>query len=291
MAWRTVVVSNRAKLDLKYGSMVVRKADDTIKVHIPEISSLIIESTAVSITAALLAELTENKVNVIFCDKSRNPISELVPYYGSHDSSLKIKEQFKWSNEVKAKVWKEIVIQKIKKQRNLLIKYNLEQAELLDKYILEVEDFDKTNREAHAAKVYFNALFGKEFSRSDDSPINAGLNYGYQIILSMFNREVVNSGYLTQIGIFHSNRFNHFNLSSDLMEPYRVLVDEIVAENLFELFGKDEKRIMQELVSKKLYIANKSQYINHAIEMYTKSIFEALKTGDVSKIKEYRNEL
>ncbi len=291
MAWRTVVISNRSKLDLKYGSMVVRQADDIVKIHLSEISTLILESTAVSITTALLSELIKNKVLVIFCDTVRNPISELVPYYGSHDSVLRIKEQFSWSEGIKGKVWKEIVTQKIKKQVELLKKYGFKEHTLLEKYILEIENYDKTNREAHAAKVYFNALFGKTFSRREDNSLNAGLNYGYQILLSMFNREIVNSGYLTQIGIFHSNRFNHFNLSSDLMEPFRILVDEIVAENLFENFGTEEKRIMQGITSIQVIISNKKQYLNNAINIYVKSILESLKSDDISKIKEYRNEL
>ncbi len=257
MAWRTVIIANRAKLELKYDSMIVRKADDIVKVYIPEISTIIIETTAVSITAALLSSLIENKVKVIFCDKSRNPISELVPYHVSHDSSLKIKEQFAWQSDTKGQIWKEIVKQKIAHQSQLLKNYRFKQYELLDNYINEIENFDQTNREAHAAKVYFNALFGKDFSRNDDSAINAGLNYGYQILLSMFNREIANAGYLTQLGIFHSNRFNHFNLASDLMEPYRILVDEIIAENQFENFGVEEKRIVLNLSEKQVIIANK----------------------------------
>jgi CRISPR-associated endonuclease Cas1 subtype II len=88
---------------------------------------------------------------------------------------------------------------------------------------------DKTNREGHAAKVYFNALFGKDFSRKQLNDINAGLNYGYSIILSMFSREIVKNGCITQIGIKHSNYFNQYNLASDLMEPFRVIIDHVLA--------------------------------------------------------------
>lgn len=35
---------------------------------------------------------------------------------------------------------------------------------MLKQYIEEIELGDKTNREGHAAKVYFNALFGMDFS-------------------------------------------------------------------------------------------------------------------------------
>ena len=33
---------------------------------------------------------------------------------------------------------------------------------------------------------------------------------------------------MTQLGVWHRNEFNQFNLASDLMEPFRVLADRIV---------------------------------------------------------------
>lgn len=47
------------------GYMVVRDVEGTIKVHLSEISVLIIENTASSITTALLSQLVENKINYI----------------------------------------------------------------------------------------------------------------------------------------------------------------------------------------------------------------------------------
>ena len=110
-----MVISSSAKLDYHMGYMVVRK-DEEIKIHISEISILIIESTAVSLTAALLSELTKKKIKVIFCDEKRNPSSELVPYYGAHDTSEKIRRQMAWTSDVKSIIWTEIVREKILKQ-------------------------------------------------------------------------------------------------------------------------------------------------------------------------------
>ena len=208
MGWRTVVVSKSSKLDLKLGYMVVRDSEETVRVHISEISVLIIENTASSVTAALLNELTKQKIKVIFCDEKRNPSSELVSYYGCHDTSLKIRSQMEWKTEARQAVWTAIVGEKIKNQRNNLLYFQLKEYELLDTYLDELEFNDETNREGHAAKVYFNAMFGKSFSRSDECPINAMLNYGYGIILSCVNREIVCNGYITQIGLFHDNMFN-----------------------------------------------------------------------------------
>ena len=67
----------------------------------------------VSITCALLSELTLKKIKVIFCDAKRNPQSELVSYYGSHDCSQKLKNQIAWNEISKQQVWTVIVAQKI----------------------------------------------------------------------------------------------------------------------------------------------------------------------------------
>ena len=64
MSWRTVVIASTAKLDYQMGYLVIRKNDIT-KIHLSEVEILIIESTAVSLTAALLCELKKKKIKVI----------------------------------------------------------------------------------------------------------------------------------------------------------------------------------------------------------------------------------
>lgn len=290
MSWRTVVISNNAKLDYQIGYLVVR-GTETTKIHLNEIGTLIIESTAVSMTSYLLSELIKNKIKVIFCDEKRNPVSELIPYYGSHDTSAKIRKQTEWTKEEKALIWTEIVSEKIKQQALLLERYNKKESMMLYGYMEEVEYGDVTNREGHAAKVYFNALFGKNFTRTDETPVNAALNYGYSIILSIFNREIVASGYLTQIGLFHDNMFNPFNLASDFMEPFRPIVDEMVVNMKPEKFDKEEKHQLLGMLNKEVEIAGKKEILSNAIKIYCKSIFDALNDKDISLIRFYFNEL
>lgn len=290
MSWRTVVISSNAKLDHQIGYMVVR-GEKTTKIHLNEIGMLIVESTAVSMTSYLLSELMKNKIKVVFCDEKRNPCSELVSYYGSHDTSSKIRKQIEWTKDDKDHIWTEIVSEKIKQQALMLQRYQKEEANMLFEYMEEVEFGDITNREGHAAKVYFNTLFGKKFTRTDENPINAALNYGYGIILSIFNREIVSSGYLTQIGLFHDNMFNQFNLSSDLMEPFRPLVDQLVVELKPEKFETEEKRKMLELLNKEVEICGKMEVVTNAIKIYCRSVFDALNDRDISLIRFYYNEL
>jgi len=287
MSWRTIVISSSAKLDYKLDYLVVRQEEIT-KIHLSEISILLIENTAVSITAALLNELIKRKIKVIFCDEKRNPSSELVSYYGCHDSSAKIRNQIRWNDEIKELIWTEIVSEKIRNQRNILKYFNKKEYFMLDEYLSQIEIGDTTNREGHSAKVYFNALFGMDFTRTSDTPTNAALNYGYGILLSTFNREIVANGYITQLGLFHDNIFNHFNLSSDLMEPFRTLVDKIVYNLKPEIFNHNEKMELLNILNKEVIIDGKINYVNNAIKIYCKSVFDALEDADVSLIRFYR---
>lgn len=290
MSWRVIVISKRAKLDLQLGYMVVR-SEEVTKIVLSEISTILIESTAVSITTSLLSELSKRKIKVIFCDEKRNPSSELVSYYGSHDTSNKIRKQIAWKQNTKEAVWTEIVTEKIRKQKEILEILGKEESELLSSYIKEITWNDGTNREGHAAKVYFNALFGLDFTRTEDNYINAGLNYGYSIILSAFTREIVANGYITQLGLFHDNMFNQFNLASDLMEPFRVLIDQKIFQMKLIDFEHNEKMELVDVLNQEVLIDGKKQYVNNAIKIYCKSVFDALNDDDSSLMRFYRIEL
>lgn len=288
MSWRTVVISHRCKLDFKMGNMVVR-SDKICRIRLDEVSVIIIEDTAISITAYLLNEISKRKIKLIFCDESRNPASELVPLYGSHDCSARLKAQLQWRNDIKVEVWTSIVAEKISKQSEMLFKISKnEEANMLQQYISELELNDSTNREGHSAKVYFNALFGKDFSRTQDIGINSALNYGYSILLSIVNREIVANGYTTKLGLFHSNMFNFFNFSCDLMEPFRVVVDRVVYEMKVGIFEKEEKHLLiTNLLNYTLNIDGREEYFPNAIKVYCKAVLKVLNSNDISNIRFY----
>lgn len=291
MSWRTVVVSKTSKLDYSLGYLVVRDVNSSVKIHMDEISILIIENTATSITVALMNELINKKIKVIFCDEKRNPKSELTAYYGTHDCSLKLKQQLSWSDDLKKQLWTLIVKEKIENQSLVLKNFDMSQNEMLIQYVNELQFYDSTNREGHAAKVYFNALFGKGFSRDKDCSINASLNYGYSLILSCFNREIVCSGYLTQLGLFHDNMFNDYNLSCDLMEPFRPLVDVIVYKLNPNKFEKEEKLEVLKVLNTQVEINSQKNTLINAIRIYSKSVFKALEERDLSLINFPKYEL
>lgn len=285
MSFRTVVIKDRAKLDLNLNYLVCRGVEEK-KVYIPEISVLILESTAISLTTALVSELIKNKVKIIFCDERHNPESELSPYYGAHNSSGVLLKQMRWNEANKQKIWTYIIKNKMSKQRDFLVELGFAtEADMLTKYIDELQLNDCTNREGHSAKVYFNAIWGMDFSRRVEGYINSALNYGYSILLSCFNRAISSRGYLTQLGIWHKNEFNEFNLSCDLMEPFRVLIDKIVY--FLDPNEKEYKRRVLDIFDLKLKIDGKEQFFENAISIYVQSVIDAIENGDEKLIKIY----
>lgn len=241
MGWRIIVVTKRAKISYSLGYMVIRGME-THKVFMDEIETVMVDSTAVSLTAAWLHECMKRKIKVIFCDEKRNPEGELLSYAGTVDASCCLRTQIHWDLADKRSVWQSIVMDKIHKQADVLGNHGKQrESELLKTYETQVEPGDDTNREGFAAKVYFGALWGNTFSRNNEGAVNGAMNYGYAILLSACNREIVSTGYSTKLGIFHDNTYNPFNLGCDLMEPFRPLVDEVVMELKPKIVGKEEK--------------------------------------------------
>ena len=116
---------------------------------------------------------------------------------------------------------------------------------------------------------------------------SANTNYGYSIILSLFTREVVSNGYITQVGLFHDNMFNQFNLACDLMEPYRPIIDRFVIEMNPVQFEKEEKHQMITVLNKEVVIDGRKEMLGKAVKIYTRSVFDALNDQDISLIKFY----
>lgn len=196
---------------------------------------------------------------------------------GAHNTSARIDEQLEWGTVAKKQVWQRIVKDKIAHQARVLsVRAREEGASRLEDIVDEVRSGDSTHREAHAAHIYFRSLFGSDFTRDDETPINAALNYGYALLLSSVNREIVSRGYLTQEGIFHHNEFNQFNLSCDFIEPFRPIVDRIVFDNVEGDFTKDDKLVLVDMFNQAIPYRGGAYRVSSVVSQYVKDCLDAL---------------
>ena len=276
MGWRTVVVNTHSKLSYKNNHLIFKDATRTEMIHLSEVDILLLETTDIVLSTMLIKRLVDENILVIFCDDKRLPTAHLMPYYARHDSSLQLSRQIDWEEAVKAEVWTHIISQKILNQSIYLSACGfIEKSQSIMNLYQSLELFDPSNREGHSARIYFNTLFGNDFNRELDNEINTSLDYGYTLLLSMFAREVVLSGCMTQFGLKHANQFNQFNLASDLMEPFRPIIDQIVYANRNHSFVKIKRELFT-IFSDTFQYNNKEMYLTNIVSDYTKKVIKAL---------------
>ena len=242
MLKRSLVFMHPATLSLRNGQMVIiRKeiSDDNLTVPIEDIGLVMINHAMVSLTIPLLNALTEQNVAVIFCNEKGMPASMLYNLQGNTTQGETLRNQLEAGEVLKKTLWKQIIEAKIKNQAALLNKMGKE-GSILKPLYTNVKSGDSDNREGIAARLYWTALFGRDFIRDRNIPgINSLLNYGYSVLRAAVTRALVSSGLFPALGIFHHHRSNAFPLSDDLMEPFRPFVDEIV----FELTAQGEAEL------------------------------------------------
>ena len=285
MGWRSVIITQHAKLTYSMQMMIVQTRDGINQIPIEDINLLLVSTTQAVITSALISKLAQNQTKIIFVDEKDNPVVETAVYYPGARNIAKLKEQFNWDEHLKELLWTKIVSQKIKNQIAVLENYHLAKDDVQNE-LDQLEINDESNREAIAARKYFMLLFNKNFVRRDTSAINAALDYGYAILLSSFNREIVMNGYLTYFGNHHCSQENQFNLASDLMEPFRPFVDYWVKahEGIKEL-TPDIKYGLVELLSLEIKFNGKSTLLTNAITVYTRECLKFL-SGERKELPE-----
>lgn len=283
MTWRTIILSRESKVSLRLNHLVVA-AEEVVKVPLTEIGMVIVENPNIVLTGHIINALSENKITTIICNQKHIPSVFLHTVYGHHRQSKLLLQQFNWEEKIKGDLWKEIIKNKIFNQARLLFYLEKDGFEELKTFISQVDPHDQTNREGHAAKVYFNRLFGKDFIRDGEDAINWGLNYGYALLHALITRQIVSKGYLSEMGIHHINEYNQFNFASDLIEVFRPIVDYIVVCNVEQYFGKEEKRKITEMFNQKIFIRNGEHFLNQAIQIFIDSCILFLNTGDKGKL-------
>jgi CRISPR-associated protein Cas1 len=232
MIKRTLYFGNPAYLKTNNEQLVFESADtgELKTLPIEDIGVLILDHPQITITQALIAKLLANNVALITCDNSHHPTGLLLSLDGHTLQSAKFQAQVEASVPLKKQLWQQTVSAKINNQARMLESISIT-AKNLRNWAQEVKSGDSDNHEAIAAAYYWKNIFPifPDFKRErfGDAPNNL-LNYGYAILRAIVARNIVASGMLPTLGIFHKNQYNAYCLADDMMEPYRPFVDKVV---------------------------------------------------------------
>jgi len=287
MSWRIVMIEQGEYLRLKLDNLFVQKGQNDYTIPLNDISILIISNLNTVLSARLLDAFASHNIALVICDYKHHP-SGLFTGLNTHSRASKIlQQQLSWDDTFKDFTWSFIVRAKVKNQRDILQLYAKDQEgiNLLSGYLEEIFMGDTTNREGHAAKVYFNAIFGKAFTRSLDEDIrNTCLNYGYSVIRAYFARLIVGYGFTGMIGVHHKNEYNNFNLVDDLMEPFRPIFDGYVLNLITEdtIFDFETRYQLVDFLHEKIHYEGKQMLMLNAMEKYVQSFVRYCKTGELT---------
>lgn len=282
MGYRNIVISSSVSITVKNEQLVIMGEVEG-RVPLEDIRTLILESRASQISTYALSALALHGVCVYLCDDRHMPCALIQPI-GQHSRQRKqLMLQLAASQPQLKQMWKSIVVAKIQNQAAALSLCGVDVTYIqkLLKLTALVQSGDKTNVESTAAAMYFRYLFGSDFTRSDDSAVNAALNYGYAIVRGYLARLIASRGFEPSIGIHHRSELNPFNLADDLIEPFRPLVDAFVFQNCdFDEFDITTKRELQNILNYEMLSGGEHHTMAYAAERLVNSLIAAYDNSD-----------
>ena len=283
MSWRVLYVEESDGLSLYLDNVKVKRAANEFVFPLSDILLILLDNYKLTITVNLINACAKRNIPIITCGENHHPISLVLPLSGHFEASKIQMGQLEWTQELKGLFWQRYIKQKIKNQLYVIrkIKPEHESVSIIEKYINEVEIFDNTNREGLAAKLYFRALFGERFSRHDDDLINASLDYGYSVLRAVISKVVVAKGLNPHLGIFHRGQQNAFNLSDDIIEIFRPIIDLFVYTNFLneKIFTREHRHKILEILNMKISLLDKKYTIHHVVEKVVDDLIKYFKDG------------
>jgi len=232
-----------------------------------KVGSILI-TTSAYITTDAIKLAVDNNIDIVFLDSYGDPYGRVWhPKLGSttliRRRQLEIYDTTEGLNL--AKEWGQ---KKLDNQIELLTKLRKtreEKREELDGFIEEIEQSreqmkrlrgnidarrqDMLGLEGKAARAYFEALSsimpekyhftGRSRNPAKDE-FNALLNYGYGVLYSMVEKGCIIAGLDRYVGFLHTDSYNKMSLVFDIIEMFRIYVDETVIYLFSRRMIKDE---------------------------------------------------
>ena len=286
MSFRQVIVRDASYLSFKDSSLFIHEDLDRdlkeTKIVLDEIAIIVIENHKSTLTVNLINRCSENNIVIIVCDEQLLPKTLIYPFTQHYRQLKNVYLQLELKTVKKQNLWRFIIQEKIKNQSNVLeiTKCSEEKISLMHEYMVNVQRNDSNNREAISAKVFFNAIYGDEFHRFVDEKINHALNYGYSILASSITRQLISYGIDPRFGIWHNSKSNAFNLTYDLIEPFRPIIDYYIKEHYSLVSDKLSIKVRKNLVGILNYpieVDGNSYRVQNAIEKYVSAFLKFIK--------------
>ena len=284
MAFKTLTIDSPTELHVRKGQLLAVQETGTTQIALEDLACIVFSHPAITISSAALEYVGSNGISLLTCGRGYMPATITLPFAPHSKYSGIVCKQLGASVGFKNSLWKAIVKKKILNQAAVLQAIGVDGSVLAD-MAREVRSGDPTNREALAARVYFQ-LYEPGYTRDMVCPLSSALNYGYAVVRSTLARQVVSHGFITSIGLHHCNEKNEFNLVDDMIEAFRPIVDLHVAnidltEEATDSLSRDARRQITAILRRTCCIGGRETSVLIATEECVESLGRALTAGDV----------
>jgi CRISP-associated protein Cas1 len=228
MVWRSVIISQPAKLKREHFALLVEQ-EQSARVPFEDIAVIVLNNREITLTHPVLSACAEYGIGLYATGDNHQPSGIFLPFQSHSRATRMLRLQLDLDKPTGKRAWAAIVQAKINNQMICMKTLNAGDHERLASLSRRVRSGDTGNMEAQAAAYYFPQIMGRSFHRSQEVWANAALDYGYAVMRGACARALVAHGMLPTLGLFHSSEQNAFNLADDLIEPYRAIVDLHVA--------------------------------------------------------------
>jgi CRISP-associated protein Cas1 len=288
MLKKSILLENKASLTTKNLQLVIKTDTRETNIPIEDIGYIVIDHPEIYLSVPALNLLVDNNTAVIICNTNHLPNGMFLNLNSHHIQQEIFKNQINASAPLKKQLWQQTVMEKITNQ-GLLLEKITNQKNNFDFLASKVLSGDTSNMEGVAANFYWKSFFEHNFKRErfGDYPNNF-LNYGYAILRAATARALSGSGLLNTLGIHHKSKYNAFALADDIMEPFRPIVDEKVAE-IMQNYAEQElntaiKAELLQILTRTVYFKEEKSPLMVALQK-TASSLQQCYTGDRKKIK------
>lgn len=252
MAWRSVVISQPAKLRREHFSLVIEQTRSA-RVPFEDIAVIVLNHREITITHPVLSACGEYGIGLYATGDNHQPNGVFIPFLQHTRTTKMLRLQLGIDRPRAKRAWAAIVKAKVENQATCLRLARIGDDASIWKHLelvaRRVRSGDPANVEAQASAYYFPALYGKSFRRGSEGWINAALDYGYSVMRGAIARGLVARGLFPSVGLFHDSEQNAFNLADDLIEPYRPVVDLHVVKNVPSVHGDNSDLTPEDKVS------------------------------------------
>ncbi|MCL2771294.1 MAG: type II CRISPR-associated endonuclease Cas1 [Firmicutes bacterium] len=286
MKYINILLSSAKSINIKNNQLrIVNKEDQEFNYPIEDINSIVLENHYLNLSSYTLAQFAKHNIACFVCDEKHTPSGVFIPFNTHFEKPEVLRLQLDLSKPIQKRLWQSLVKQKILNQGSCLEMLENTGAKEISLLANDVQSGDATNIEAIAARKYFLHLFGADFTRVQDSFVNAALNYCYSIVRGCITRTLAAYGFEPALGLGHSNMLNAFNLADDLIEPFRAICDLHVVgleKGEGEELKPHHKQHLIKILQMSCKVDGQKVSISYAIDKLVESLKRSMKNEEVN---------